>query len=321
MSHAHTQRLSAPALQVACIVNDHDAKIAGMNEVINGGETSLGVQLRRLQTPYARPDPFLKSDTGMREQRVHCVAVAGDFPAMAAMLPSKGSTSAHRYDRKSTLDQTSDLYDKPFSLLHPQGEGAFRRLTYDDFRTCLDKAAQEHRVTYRRDILDKLGFDSKSFIFPGDGTWELNFALAGIPLLDWLRANSHDVMHTSLQGTVPLEIGLSQFMFIVVRGYYTRLEINSMRLEEGALPPGVTLPEFGDYIEKGRGQGDQRRPQLNGRVKFSASQSRVWLEYGTGIMERLFEKKVWSIRARATLRRVSWQVFTLCARVARVPAP
>ena len=108
-----------------------------MNEIINGGTTSIGAQLRRLQHASIVPDPFRTSDTGERLMTVHAVIAAGDFPAIAALLPCKGSVSAHRYDRKSTQDNTSYLYGETFSLLHPYGEGAFRYVLHA--RLCINQ--------------------------------------------------------------------------------------------------------------------------------------------------------------------------------------
>ena len=137
-----------------------------------------------------------------------------------------------------------------------------------------------------------------SFVFNDDGSWEFNFPLARLPKLDWLNGNSHDHMHTSLLGTVTLEIGLSQYMFIVNRGYYSRLELNQTKLEYKGLPPGAQIPDFGKYIEEGKAG---KKPDPNGRAKFSASQARAWLEHGTSIMELLFAKKA----RRHTTRSVS----------------
>eukprot|EP00965_Chrysotila_dentata_P060466 2004104-Pleurochrysis_carterae.AAC.2 len=52
-------------------------------------------------------------------------------------------------------------------------------------------------------------------------------------------------MHTSLQGTVPLEARLMQ-----IRKYYTRLELNAARLRYN-WPAGHIVPEFGKYVEEG----------------------------------------------------------------------
>ena len=148
--------MSDPAIQVATLVNDADAKLAGMYEVFNGGTTSLGAQLQRLQHLAEVNDPFrdrFKNPEARRLMSIHAIGVSGDFPALAALLPSKGSTSAHRYDRKSTLDQRSDRYGKPFSLLQPTGVGAFRRLESNDILDAVSRAAKEKRVTYRHDIL------------------------------------------------------------------------------------------------------------------------------------------------------------------------
>ena len=45
-------------------------------------------------------------------------------------------------------------------------------------------------------------------------------------------------MHTTLQGPAPLEVGLQQFVFIKVRGYYTRAELNAAKRAR-PVPPGA----------------------------------------------------------------------------------
>jgi len=290
-------RMSDPAIQVATLVNDADAKLAGMYEVFNGGTTSIGAQLQRLQHLAEVNDPFrdrLKNPEARRLMSIHAIGVSGDFPALAALLPSKGSTSAHRYDRKSTLDQRSDRYGKPFSLLQPTGVGAFRRLESKDILDAVSRAAKETRVTYRHDILSNAGLVSEAIIFDADGSWKFNFALIMIPLMDWLRGNSTDNMHTSWQGTVPLEAGLLIYVFIRRRAYFTRAELNAEVLMYKGFPPGVRIPQFGKYLEEGVAGN---LPSPTGRVKFTASQSRYWLEHGTSIMERLFKRNVRAQRA------------------------
>ena len=47
-----------------------------------------------------------------------------------------------------------------------------------------------------------------------------------------------DFMHTTLQGPAPLEAGLQQFVFIKVRGYYSRAELNAAKRAR-PVPPGV----------------------------------------------------------------------------------
>ena len=128
-------RMSATALQVATLVNGHDARLCGWDEVLNGGTTSIGAQLCRLMVQH---EVVLRLPSGMgtmkRKMAYHAVAFAADFPAAAMGLASKGSTAAHRYDRKSTIDQTHEAYQErqSFSLLHPE-KGGFRRLTYEIF--------------------------------------------------------------------------------------------------------------------------------------------------------------------------------------------
>ena len=299
--------MSAPAIQLASVCNDSDAKDAGMWEVINGGTTSIGAQLRKWQHAQLVPDPFqLMSE---RPMTIHCVVAAGDFPAMASMLPFKGSTSAHQYDRKSTLDDRSPKYETPFSLLDPEHDG-FKRRDMRDIVEAVNRAAQDKRKTYREDIMTDVGLNADDFIFHADGTWEAHFALAGVPHLDWLNGNSHDIMHTSLQGPVPLEIGLQQYVFIRVRKYYNRQELHAAKREYG-LPPGASVPDFGVYIEEGRAGN---LPDFTGRAKFTAAQSRVWLEHGTSIMEIVFKKKVGAMGRVACA--LAARVAARCCRVA-----
>jgi hypothetical protein len=44
------------------------------------------------------------------------------------------------------------------------------------------------------------------------------------------------------------------------------------------------VPDFGSYIKEGREGGG---PKFNGKVRFTASQTRYWIEYGTLVMEEL----------------------------------
>ena len=99
-----------------------------MYEVINGGTTSLGAQLTKWRVERPVPDPFGLMAT--RPMSIHAVIASGDFPAMADMLPFKGSVSANQYDRKSTIDQRSEKYEEPFSLWQAGDDPeAFRRRT------------------------------------------------------------------------------------------------------------------------------------------------------------------------------------------------
>eukprot|EP00965_Chrysotila_dentata_P233731 6199755-Pleurochrysis_carterae.AAC.1 len=73
-----------------------------------------------------------------------------------------------------------------------------------------------------------------------------------------------------------------------IRKYYTRYEINTARLLYN-WPPGHIVPEFGKYVEEGV---TGNLPSSAGRLEFTASQSRHWIEHGTAIMERLLQRKV-----------------------------
>lgn len=282
-------RMSAPALQIATVVNEHDAKATGMDEVLNGGSTSIGAQLRALGQQH-ETTVRLASGTMPRQVSYHAVCYAADFPAAAAGLASKGSTSAHRYDRKSTIDQRSPSYNttEPVSLLHPR-EGGFKRVTYKMFHRYVRNAASLSTAAEREAYLTDVGLNAASFSFDGQGGYQLKFALSRVPGLDWLEGNSHDWMHTSLLGPVNLEIGNMQYVFIRIRGYYARLEINDFSKHEYEWPAGCSVPEFGHYVEVGI-KGNL--PDPTGSARFSAAQARHWLEHGTQVMEGCFARKV-----------------------------
>ena len=89
-------RMSLPALQVAALCYDHEAKAAGMVDVFNGGETSPGAQLKRFQHPHPVTVRCPGGGYEKREMTIHAPLFAGDYPAVASMTPCKGSTSAHR---------------------------------------------------------------------------------------------------------------------------------------------------------------------------------------------------------------------------------
>ena len=83
-----------------------------------------------------------------------------------------------------------------------------------------------------------------------------------IPLLDWLDGNGKDLMHTSYQGTVKREIALSVFVFIRVRGYFTRMELNEGKKAYFGWRPGQYVPNFGSYVEDGVAGTLPKSPRL-----------------------------------------------------------
>eukprot|EP00965_Chrysotila_dentata_P025978 861726-Pleurochrysis_carterae.AAC.1 len=145
-----SMRMCIPAIQLATLTRDVDAKSCGMVEVINGGTTSIGAQLRRFA---AGVRVCLRKQGGIghadRDLQVYCVLATADFPAMAAMLPTKGSTSAHQYDRHSDIDQQSKHYGEPNSFLshRPGLPHHFQRRTMQGVRAVVSKAAQLKSAT------------------------------------------------------------------------------------------------------------------------------------------------------------------------------
>eukprot|EP00965_Chrysotila_dentata_P240871 6203957-Pleurochrysis_carterae.AAC.2 len=246
-----SMRMCMPAIQLATLTRDKDAKAVGMVEVINGGTTSVGAQLRRLLTGSKM---HLRQQDGIgyagRDVQFHCVLATADFPAMAALLPFKSSTSAHQFDRHSNIDQRSDEYGKPNSFLHhrPGLPHNFARRTEADTLRVVARAAKLDSATSRKNLLDHHGLSMRDFKFDEAGGYSEYFALSRsyIPGVDWIRGVSQDIMHTSLQGTVPLEAGLLQYVFIRIRMYYTRDEINAARLAY-KWPAGHMVPEIGKY--------------------------------------------------------------------------
>ena len=152
---------------------------------------------------------------------------------MAAMLAVKGSTSAYRYDRLSTLDQRSEHYGKPNSLLRPNTPGVpsnFKRVTHEDVTKVLKRAAAEPSAKKREAMLTDIGRNASAYEFDGDGSYVEDFALADnrIPLLNNIDGCPHDHMHTSMSsGTVSHEGYLQQYNNICIEKYYT-LNMSSM---------------------------------------------------------------------------------------------
>lgn len=175
-------RMSKVSIQVATLCTEHASKLATMYDVINGGTTSIGAQLRVLDALQTREIPNPDGlTTHPREMSVHAVAYTADMPAAASMLAVKGSTSAHRYDRNSTLDQRSSQYGKPFSLLNPDNSpDAFRRITHADFEEWVSRAARETSKSKRTAMLTNVGLNEHEFEFDGKGNYTYKFALAGV---------------------------------------------------------------------------------------------------------------------------------------------
>ena len=93
-------RASIPAIQLATVARESDAKAVGMVELLNGGTTSIGAQVRKFSSGQK---VLLRKPcgTGFEERMVsvHVPYATADFPQAAAFLPFKASTSAHQYDR------------------------------------------------------------------------------------------------------------------------------------------------------------------------------------------------------------------------------
>ena len=91
------------------------------------------------------------------------------------------------------------------------------------------------------------------------------------------------------------EAALQQFVFIRVRKWYTREDLNAAKLAH-TWPAGQSVPNFGKYIEEGE---EGLKPKADAHLRFTSSQCRYWLEQGTSIMEAIFRKKVNGTRRAA----------------------
>ena len=293
-------RMNANAVQLLTVVNDQDAKKNGMHEIFNGGETSCGAQLRRLQTPVTAKVRSLAGGYEQRGVSVYALGASADYPQFASTTPMKGSTSAFRYDRKSTIDQRFKHYGEPFSLLRPEltrcsccpPDAWPRRLTHDDITAALARAKIEPHKTDREAYLTDRGICDDDFEFTDDGEVKEKFALSSsyMPFIDWLDGNTTDNMHTSYQGgTVATESALMLFVFIRVRKYFTRQELNTV-LRAHNCPPGQYIPLFGKFIEEGTETGNLPKPDAH--LRFTSAECRHWMEQGTAILETLFRQKV-----------------------------
>ena len=95
-------------------------------------------------------------------------------------------------------------------------------------------------------------------------------------------------MHTSYLGPVLHEGYYSMYHFVRTAAYFTLVEVNrEKQCYRG--PPGFCVPDFGTYVEKGTRAG---LPYTDGKLHFTASQSRHWTEHSVVILKNLFERKV-----------------------------
>ena len=140
-------RNTLPALHIITVCADSDCKAVGMAEVLNGGTTSLGAQIRAhaIAQKMKLRDP---TGFGSSEHDVdfRAVAFTGDFPEMASMLPAKGSTSAWLYDRLSNIDSRTKEYveRKSFSLLREGMSHVTSHVTRDSYTRFLHEIVCVH---------------------------------------------------------------------------------------------------------------------------------------------------------------------------------
>ena len=163
-------------------------------------------------------------------------------------------------------------------------------MTKESVDQAVSEAAKKKTKGEREIHLTNVGLNESSFLFDEKGGYVENFALSErfVPTMNYTTGTPTDDMHTSFQGTVPQEGYLLIFTFIRIRKYFTRLELEAARLA-ARLPRGVQIPSFRPYVEEGI-TGNLPKPA--GRLKFTASQSRHWLEHGTGIIESILVRKV-----------------------------
>jgi hypothetical protein len=122
------------------------------------------------------------------------------------------------------------------------------------------------------------------------GGYKENFAVSRefIPDSDWLHNGSEDAMHDLLvSGPCAQEGRSSIYIFIKRRKYFTRDELNAV-CKSHHWRPGTRVPEFGKYVLEGV---DGTLPEPAGRLRFSASQTRHWLENSIIIFTTLFALK------------------------------
>jgi len=122
------------------------------------------------------------------------------------------------------------------------------------------------------------------------GGYKENFALSKefMPHSDWLHNGSEDAMHDLLvSGPCQQEGRSSLYIFIQRRKYFTRDELNDV-CKRHSWKPGTRIPAFGHYVVEGV-KGNL--PEPAGRLRFSAGQTRHWLENSIIIFTKLFALK------------------------------
>ena len=197
------------------------------------------------------------------------------------------------YDRLSDIDQRSPHYGKPNSFLRPRTKGIpshFQRKTHQQFNAAVAIAANIKDKKNRELSLTGVGLNVSAFEFDDKGGYSFNFALAQkyIPFYDHIDGAPTDKMHTSYQGTAPQEGYLFIYYCIRIQEWFTRLELVKA-CQEADLPKGVSIPVLRKYVEEGIKGG---MPKPSGKLKFTASQSRHWVEHSRQIFEAIFCEKV-----------------------------
>jgi hypothetical protein len=298
-----------------------DLKAVGLKEVMHGGTSSVGAQIRRRHKPL---ELRLRDRSGLgyikKPTSYHLLGATADFPAFGEGIPAKGGVQGYMPDRLSNLDTRSPNYGMPSSLLRKEDASVpsyFERRTKAGVAAAVREAAHQRTIEDIKNVLNNNGLCYDNYTFDRKGGYTDNFALSPdlFDGLDWTRAGerharphpvrhapctystpcalpgvtaSQDLQHTSYLGPIPHHGYYTNYYFISCVGFFNRAELNEV-LAEYSGPPGFCVPKFGEYVEKGT---KHTLPYTNGKLHFTSSQARHWTEHSRIIYEMLFARKV-----------------------------
>ena len=191
-------RMSVRTLQPVTFAYQSDVKAVGMVELLHGGVSSLGAQIRRRN----EPKPLRLRDASGKNYvdkptSYHLVAGTADYPAYAEGVPTKGGTQAYQYDRLSNIDTRSEHYGKAHSLLRTNVPGIpsyFKRRTSESVDEVVKRAACQRTIEDIKSVLDDNGLCYHDFIFDRRGGYKDAYALSSTKFRDynWTRTGEHE---------------------------------------------------------------------------------------------------------------------------------
>ena len=293
-------RMSLHYIQVACVFYAPDMKRYGADAIMSGskgaGGSSPGAGLRLLDQGMSVELPCA-TDTGVQRLpvsiRAWCICLAGDFPAIASLVGSKGSVSAHCFCRECNLNAEHDGYGLPNSFMHANTQFA-HRYTPRDLAT--------HHQQYRHWLgISTAAARDKYLTSIGVTTFYHGFMR--VPHFNICTMCPQDVMHTVYEGLGKLEMAAMIYMFVTNRLYFTLSQLNAwMRIYDWGndrRPPDIT-----ESVTKGT---REKTPHAACHVHMTAGQVKTFIAHSEMLLTPL-------LASAGGLDDIVWQCWLAFAR-------